>query len=112
MVLCRPLPIAFPLARHRRCHRIADHDLRQCAVVCATVVFQPSRVVCVLVQVVRANTVVLALDHVAQATKEALNHVGVLAVVAVNLGVVHAVNVVAYVQLIPFDAIQLSEIRL
>jgi hypothetical protein len=45
--------------------------------------------------------VALALDHVAQAAKEAFDHVGVLAVVAVKLGVVHAVNVVAYLQRIP-----------
>ena len=51
--------------------------------------------VCVLVQVLWRHAVVLAFDHVAQAAKEAFNHVCVLTVVAVDFGVVHAVNVVA-----------------
>ena len=57
--------------------------------------------VCVLVKVLRANAVVLAFDHAAQAGEVAFDHVGVLAVVAVNLGVVHAINVVAHVQFVP-----------
>jgi hypothetical protein len=58
-------------------------------------------VVCVLVQVLRAYVVMLALNHTAKTREIAFNHVGMLAVVAVNLGVVHAVNVVSHVQLIP-----------
>ena len=47
---------------------------------------------------------VLALDHVAQAGKEAFHHVRVLAVVAVNLGVVHAVNVSQSCRVSQWDA--------
>jgi hypothetical protein len=49
------------------------------------------------VQILWRHAVVLAFDLVAQAAKEAFHHVRVLAVVAVNLRVVHAVNVVAHV---------------
>lgn len=46
----------------------------------------------ILVQVFGANAVVLAFDHVAQAAKEAFHHIRVLAVVAVDFGMVHAVD--------------------
>ena len=75
--------------------------MRQCAVICAAVVFQPYGVVRILVQVLGANPMVLALDHVAQTREELLYHVCVLAVVAVNFGVVHANHVKAHVQNIP-----------
>ncbi len=48
-----------------------------------------------------ANMVVLAFNHAAQAGKVALDHVGMLAVVAVDFRVVHPINVPARVQKIP-----------
>lgn len=86
----------FPVTRHRCSHRVADDDLRQCPVVGATVALQPSGMIGVLVEVLRANVMVLALHHAAQAGKIAFHHVCV-AVVAVNLGVVHAINVPSHV---------------
>jgi hypothetical protein len=50
--------------------------------------------VCVLVKVLRANAVVLAFHHAAQAGKVAFDHVGVLAVVTVNLGVLEVARFV------------------
>jgi hypothetical protein len=76
------LPVAFPVPAYRRVHRVGHDQLCQCAVVSAAVVFQPCSMACVLVQVLRRNAVVLA-------------------VVAVDFGVVHVINVVAHVQRIP-----------
>ena len=57
--------------------------------------------VCVLVQVVRADAVMLTVHHAAQAREIAFRHVRMLAVVAVALAVVHAVHLIANVQQIP-----------
>ncbi len=58
--LCGPLPIPLPVARYWRTHGVRHHDMRQCAVVGAAVVFQPCSVVRVLMEVLRAYVVVLA----------------------------------------------------
>ena len=76
----------------RRAHAFDDHDMRQRPVVGAAVVLQPRGLVRVLVQVLRADVVMLALHHAAQAGEVAFRHVGVLAVVAVDLAMVHAVT--------------------
>lgn len=88
-----PLPVAFPVPANLSAHRIADQRVRQCAVVSAAIVFQPCRVVRVLVKVLRANVVVLTNDYAAQTQEIAFDHVGVLTVVAVNLRVIHALNI-------------------
>ena len=75
--------------------------MRQCAVIGPAVVFEPCGMVCILVQIFWANAVVLAFDHVTKAAKEAFDHVGMLAVVAVNFRVVYTLNMVAHVQFIP-----------
>ena len=59
--------IPFPVAACRRVHRVRYNDMRKRFVVSAVVVFQPCRVVCLLMPVLGANAVVLAFDHVAQA---------------------------------------------
>ena len=75
--------------------------MRQFAVIRAAVIFQPCGVVRVLVQVLRANAVVLTFHHAAQAREVAFHHVRMLAVVAVALAVVQALHLIANVQQIP-----------
>ena len=82
--LSRALPVTLPRARHRATHRVCHQPEGQPAVVNAAVIFQPSGLVGVLVQVLRADMVVLAYDHAAQAGEVAFRPVGVLAVVAVG----------------------------
>ncbi len=82
MRLCRPLPISFPVTAQRRFHRVRHEDLGLGRVT----VLKPCGVVRMLVKVLRANVVVLALHHAAQAREVAFDHVCVLAVNDVSAG--------------------------
>ena len=72
--------------------------MSQATVIGAAVILQPRGLVRILAQVLRADMVVLPDNHAAQAGEIAFGPVGVLAVVAVDLGMVHAVNRPARVQ--------------
>ena len=71
--LCRPLPVAFPSAADWATHRIPDQTEGERAVAFAALVFQPCRLRCILVQVARADVVVLADDlsliHISEPTR-------------------------------------------
>ena len=99
--LCCPLPITLPVPANRRTHGVRHHDMSQSAVIRAAVILQPCGVVRVLVQIAGADVVVLPADHTTQAREERLRHVGVLAMVAVDFGVVHTVHHPASVQQVP-----------
>lgn len=70
----RSLPIPLPLAADTAQHRVFD----------TAVIFQPCRLVRIMVQVLRADVVMLAANHAAHAREVAFDHVGVLAVVRVS----------------------------
>ena len=90
--LRRPLPIPLPRPADRRIHACLHQPESQSAVVLAAVVLKPCGLIGILVQVVRADMVVLPDNHPAQAREIAFGPIGVLAVVAVNLAMVHPVN--------------------
>lgn len=61
------LPVPGKLPAGRRGHRISSQTHRQIAIALAAMIFQPSGVVRILVQVLRADKVVLAANHPAKA---------------------------------------------
>jgi len=102
MLLGGPLPVALEHPANRRSHRVTNNPHRQVAVAFAAVIFQPCGVGCVLVQVLRADKVMLARHHAAQAREERFSAVRVGASeVAVGFLVIDAPHGEAARQVIP-----------
>jgi hypothetical protein len=63
-----PLPVPLPLPTYRMRKRQPKRTMTQRAVVFAAVIFHPGGVRRVLVQVLRADVVMLTFNHLAQAS--------------------------------------------
>jgi hypothetical protein len=65
-----------------------SRPVRQCAVVKTAVIFNPSRMRCVLMQVARRYGVMLPVNHSAKAREERLGPIGASTLKAIRLGVI------------------------